>query len=358
MTEISRFATIARWQALLIILLTALLIVSGIEFPRDGPPSKAPVPAKASDPDLVLYRTFAERVAKGDAYYPMAAHELRVGNYPLRPFVVFRLPTLTMVSATLGMPAMQGLLWGLILATTLAWWVRLKDAFDRPALRISATILIIAGLTIAGRPELVPVHEIWAGLLIALSFALHRSQRWWPSVAVAFIALMIRETVLPFVLLMGAFALWNRRWREVGAWGAIVALFAAYMWLHYLNVEAVTSPTDPPSPGWTKFGGWPNYIAAMRFTTALRGSPGWVSAVIVPIALLGWASWRSITGVTGFLLLAGYALMLMLFGRADNFYWGLLTAPLLLLGLMFAPIAIRDLGRAVRNPLIAAPRGL
>lgn len=339
-------------------MLTVLLIISGINFPKSGPPPNAPVPAKASDPDLVLYRTFTERVAQGDAYYPMAAHELRVGNYPLRPFVVFRLPTLTIMSATLGIPATQGLLWGLILATTLAWWVRLKGVFARPALRISATILIIAGLTIAARPELMPVHEIWAGVLIALSFALHRSERWWPSVAVAFAALMIRETVLPFVLLMGAFALWHRRWREVGMWGAVVALFAAYMWFHYLSVDAVTSPTDPPSPGWTRFGGWTNYIAAMRFTTALRGSPGWVSALIVPVALLGWASWRSVTGLTGFLLLVGYGLMLMLFGRADNFYWGLITAPLLLLGLIYAPVAIRDLGRAVRKPLIAVPHGL
>lgn len=354
----SRFTTIARWQALMIILLTALLIVSGIEFSGGDKPIKTPVPATSNDPDLILYRTFTERVANGDAYYPMAAQELRVGNYPLRPFVVFRLPTLTVASATLGMPIMIGILWGLILATTLAWWVRLKNSFDRTTLRIGATLLIVTGLTITGRPELAPMHEIWAGLLVALSFALHRGHKWWPSVAIAFAALMIRETVLPFVLLMCALAMWNRRWREAAAWIAVVTVFGGYLWFHYLNVAAVTSLTDPSSPGWASFGGWPNYISAMRFTTALRGFPGWASTFTVPIALLGWASWRSTTGLKGFLLLSGYALMLMLFGRADNFYWGLITAPLLLLGLIFAPTAIRDLVQSARKPMIARPHSL
>jgi hypothetical protein len=116
----SRFSFLTRWQAVLIMLLTVMLIVAGSEFSRSGTPSKVPTPSTSEDADLVLYRQFITRVAQGDAYYPMAADELRRGNYPLRPFVAFRLPLLTEVSAALGTDVMLGLLWGLIGATSLA----------------------------------------------------------------------------------------------------------------------------------------------------------------------------------------------------------------------------------------------
>lgn len=339
----SRFSFLTRWQAVLIMLLTVMLIEAGSEFSHSGPPSKAPTPATYEDADLVLYRQFITRVAQGDAYYPMAADELRRGNYPLRPFVAFRLPLLTEVSAALGTHVMLGLLWGLIGAASLAWWVRLKSVFERPTQRMVATLFIIIGLMIATRTELVTVHEIWAGVLITLALALYEPQRFWPALITIFAAVMIRETALPFALLFGVLALWHKRWREALAWAGVMLCFGLVLWFHYLNVSAVTTLADPTSPGWTRFGGWLNYITAMRDTSALRVLPGWLSAIVVPLALLGWASWRSPTGLRGSLLLSGYALMLMIFGRADNFYWGLLSAPLLLLGLIFLPRALLDL---------------
>lgn len=39
--------------------------------------------------------------------------------------------------------------------------------------------------------------------------------------------------------------------------------------------------------------------------------------------------------------------MLSVFGRLDTFYWGLLIAPVLLVGLVFVPDALRDLSSAV-----------
>ena len=35
--------------------------------------------------------------------------------------------------------------------------------------------------------------------------------------------------------------------------------------------------------------------------------------------------------------------MLSLFGRLDNFYWGLMVAPTILIGLTFVPDGLRDL---------------
>ena len=40
---------------------------------------------------------------------------------------------------------------------------------------------------------------------------------------------------------------------------------------------------------------------------------------------------------------AVYAVLLGMFGRADTFYWGLMVAPTLLIGLAFVPDGLRDL---------------
>ena len=47
---------------------------------------------------------------------------------------------------------------------------------------------------------------------------------------------------------------------------------------------------------------------------------------------------------------AGYAALLALFGRADTFYWGLMVAPTLLIGLAFAPDGVRDLIARAQDP--------
>jgi hypothetical protein len=350
-THRTRFAGLARWQAILIAIATIGLIISGLNLnsaTKSHHETRAPTQAAGDpNPDLTLYRTIVARVAKGDGFYGAAAEEQRKGHYPLRPFVVVRLPTLAVVSATLGMPAMHGLNWLLIASVLLAWWLRLATSFADPVARAVPVLLIETGLTAASMTSLVYLHEIWAGLLIALAFALHRPDRWLPSVLLALAAVMIREIALPFLLLMGAIAFWNRAWKEAWGWVAATALFAGLLFLHAGQVAQVTTAQDLASPGWDHFGGWPFYTMVMHDTTALRAFPALVSALLCPLALLGWASWNDAAGRTGFLMFAGYALALMLFGRPDNFYWGFVVAPVFLLGLAFLPSALPDLWHRV-----------
>ncbi len=54
------------------------------------------------DRDLVLYERIAERVAAGDNYYVAAVQEQRAGDYPVRPGIAVRLPTLALLAASLG----------------------------------------------------------------------------------------------------------------------------------------------------------------------------------------------------------------------------------------------------------------
>ena len=63
----------------------------------------------------------------------------------------------------------------------------------------------------------------------------------------------------------------------------------------------------------------------------------------MPLALAGWTAWADPLATRVAATLFAYAALLATTGRLDTFYWGLLTAPALLIGLAFVPDGIRDL---------------
>lgn len=311
-------------------------------------------PAQQRNEDLVLYKAIADRVDAGQDYYAVAADELRRGNYPLKPFVTFRLPTLTFAASWLGPIGLLVVQWSLFAALMAAWWVRLEGQFDVDGRRLSAVMLAAAGIAVGLTGRYLYLHEMWAGALVSLSLALHRPERWGWSVVIAAIALAIRELALPYLLLMAALALWRRNGREVLAWSSVILLFAIAMLAQRAAVMPVVLPSDPSSPSWAALAGW----AGMLRTFHLGGALGWLPAVaaapIIILGFFGWASWKSTTGLAGFLMLLGYGLAFMLFGRPNNFYWGLMVTPALLIGLAFVPTAIGDLFAAARRREVAA----
>jgi hypothetical protein len=356
----SRLAAIGRPRALVIAFLLLLILVAavwGAAETRSSALAPAPALAAAGSPaneDLVLYGRIATRVATGENYYRAAAGELRSGNYPLRPFVAFRLPTLTVVAAWIGRPAVLAMQYLLFAAMVAAWWYRLEGQFDDNGRRVSAAMLGAAGVAVALSGKYVLLHEVWAGTLIAISLALHRPDRWGWSVAAAALALAIRELALPYVLLMAAFALYGRNWREFGAWAALGLVFAAGLAWHASEVAKVLIPSDPASPGWATFGGWAGVLRTFHLAGPLRWLPMEVGAAAIVLALFGWASWKSRTGLAATLLYLGYGLAFMLFGRANNFYWGLMVTPAFLIGIAFLPRAFSDLAAEIRTRQIIA----
>jgi hypothetical protein len=380
----SRFAKLARWQAALIVAVTVLVMVGGYAFQMHNrflpdvmsavsaePAAKATGDATsaavddADAGDLALYRTITLRMADGAPYYATVVERHRKSNYPLRPFVTVRMPTLAYIGSTLGLPASRALLIGLLVMAGVVWWMRLKRITDVKTLQPLICILAISTgmFSFAITPDLAVSHEVWAGTLMALSWGMYGGfsdkpndnsmWKWLPSVLLAAAAVLIRETALPFALLMGAFAVWHRQWRETAAWAAVAGLFAVCLAVHANYVLAATIPADLPSPGWTNLAGWPFFVLAMHGSTGLRILPEWLATIFVPLTMLGWASWRTPgrteTGTFGFLLFSGYALIFMVLGRPDNWYWGLLISPVFLMGLMFAPQAIADLVAAMRS---------
>jgi hypothetical protein len=349
----SRWAGLGRARALFIAFILLLALIAGawaastMHGQGTTPIGAHPVSPSKANADLNLYENIVGRVAAGENYYDAAARELRLGNYPLKPFVAFRLPTLAVVAAWLGRPIMLGLQYGLFAAMIWAWWARLDGQFADGGRRISGAMLAAAGLAVAFSGRYIYLHEVWAGTLIALSLALHKPGRAGLSIAAAAIALAIRELALPYLLLMGAFALHRRDWREAAAWVGVVLLFVLAVAWHSSEVAKVVLPSDPASPGWTTFGGWAGFLRTYYLPGPLRWLPAALAAPLIILALFGWASWKSGTGLAATLLYAGYGLGFMLFGRANNFYWGLMVAPAFLIGLAFVPRAFSDLRTSI-----------
>ena len=314
--------------------------------------------ARPRDHDLALYDRVIARIGQGENYYTVTADEHRKADYPLRPGVAVRLPTLAYLDMWLGdhgkgaevlVPGELGAALLLLGAVVWAWWRRLgAEPGGAPFQRIG-TALMFMGASLGLNRYYFVLHELWAGMLIALSLALHRpGQRWLGAVLVAGLALAIREHVLPYVLLMGALALWRRNWQEGAAWGGVVALFAAGLALHLHFVGQQVLPGDPSGPSWLALRGLSGWLSNVVLSSNLRFLPHFVSGPLVVLMVLGWAGWRSALGTTATLLYLGYGLAFMLIGRADNFYWGAVIAPAMLVGLAFAPRAVKSLVLAAR----------
>jgi hypothetical protein len=347
----------------LLLLLSALVPIAASDAPEAATRADAPgstiapsaIPAKAKpkrDEDLALYDRIAARVGRGENYYAVATDEQRRGDYPVRPGLAVRLPTLAYAEAALGPAGMQVAAWALVLAVLAAWYRRFGAEPGGAAHRLMATALLVPGCSLALSGTYLVVHEIWAGLLLLLSFGLHRPGRepgqWLASLAVAALALAIREQALPFVLLMATMAFWHGDRRQGAAWALLALLFVAALAVHLAQVAPHVLPTDRASPSWLALRGLSGWLSDVVLSGSLQFLPHWLAGPLAVLMVLGWAGWRSSAGTFGTLLFLGYAVLFMIAGRANNFYWGAVIAPGLYTGLAFLPMALTSLWRAAK----------
>ena len=99
-----------------------------------------------------------------------------------------------------------------------------------------------------------------------------------------------------------------------------------------------TMPAPPVEGGQAKHGS----LRSLAWIAGL-GRTGKRLLVILPLALLGAAGWRGTVGTRVALTMGAYVFAFSIAGRQDNYYWGLMYAPLMPLGLTFAPRALADL---------------
>ncbi|MBN8816705.1 MAG: hypothetical protein J0J06_14810 [Sphingomonas sp.] len=346
LAEPSRFAGVPKGRArlgLVALMLLLLATLTALSVPQPAAVSGDPNKRSDDQADVVLYESIVDGVRHGGNYYEIAAHQLRIGDYPMKPFVTFRLPTLAVVQALMPGWAVIGLLYFLAACVMLAWFVRLRPAFARPPPLILAMVLLAGGIGAFVQTELAAFHEVWAGLLIALSLALRRPGHWVAAAGIGALAMLIRETAALYVAIMFLLALAEGDRKEAAGWAAGVALLAIAVFAHAHAVAQVVQPFDPESPGWSGMLGFGFFVEAMTLSTALRLAPIWLAALLMGLTLFGWAAWRDGTGIRAFATFCIYAVLIGLFGRVDTFYWGLMVAPAILIGLAFAPDGLKDL---------------
>jgi hypothetical protein len=336
--------------AILAALAAALLIVlglaQGVQAER-GAPTSGPT-------DLGLY-AFAVRAAEHPAtWYRDVVAEQRREGYELKPFVTVRPPALSFLLAALRTDTLRrAALAGLALLSLALWRARFEADGAAPLAQALGLAVLVTGVLAAGSPQAPYMHEAWAGLLMSAALALRRPERFGLAVLAALAAALIRELAAPVLLVMAALAALEGRRREALAWTAALAGFALALALHGWAVTALTLPGDARSPGWVKLSGWPFVLHAAQWNAVLASGPAWLTPMLVPLALLAAILRRDDLGRRLAVVLTGYAAAFAVIGRPENFYWGLMLAPLLPAGLARAAAGVRP-ARA-RGPADLAP---
>jgi hypothetical protein len=337
----TRYAAWPGWAAWFVLLLgLALVIESAIPHARPHIVHMGP----ANYDDRYFQQEVVEHVAEGKSYYAAAAAAQRAHFYPTTPAAAFREPTLTWWLVLLRYePVRRAALVLLLGIATIAMRERLDLTTIPKRWRLPAMLLQASGFAIAWYSLHVYQHEVWAALLIAISLALYRPGRYWPSVCIALLACLVRELALPLIWAMAAFAIWEKRWREAGVWAACMAVFLAIYAVHFHIASGLYRPGDLVSASWFYIGGWDFVVDTAKLNQILFYCPAWLVALAVYGGMVGLAGWRDPWVSRVALVLGGYLTAFLFVGRPDNGYWGFIYAPLLPLGWVLAPAAFRDL---------------
>ena len=343
------FARLPRPLAMLV----AALVLAAATWCLLTPPGKVSRAAPGHYTDMMLYREIVSAMQSGQGYYQAATETQRAHNYPTRPFVTVREPALYWLAAQHGWTWLNRIEVGLLIAVVLTWVFALPAPINLAEKLAAAALIGVAGMA-AIATSITPMSEAWCGLLLtlALGLTLWRRVPWWMPVLVIAAALALRELALPFLLLAAAFAWWERRWNELAGWALVALLFGLGMALHAAQVAGVAQPTDLQSVGWNSGLGLRGVLLALVNTTLLHLLPHRPALLIALLPVLGWGALDGRDGRFAALLLGGYALMIAVFSRSDNFYWGFLLLPAWFAGLALVPRGVWQLARAIGRPTI------
>jgi hypothetical protein len=297
--------------------------------------------------DVDLYRAEIQRIAQGEGYYEAANAELRSRNYPTRSVFNWR-TTLPMwllgkLQSDLAGRAIIGVLAAVVLALSMHVASRegnLKSGF-------LCGLLLIGALMPCWLDKVYVLPVLWAGVLIALSIGAYAIDRRGWGVGLGLAALFLRELAAPYCLVCFCLAVIERRWREVTAWLIGLLAYGVFFAWHVAHVWALVGPDDRAHlEGWLQFGGAAFVLAVAQMNAFLLLLPQWVTAIYLPLAMLGFASNDSAAGRRAGLTACAFLILFAFVGQPFNQYWGALIAPLLCLGAAQGLDAIADLVRA------------
>jgi hypothetical protein len=288
-----------------------------------------------------------DHVRHGQDFYSAAIDALRENGRPLRPVLLaVPLPALPVTLALMPPLVGQLLLVLLGLAVIAGWARRCWPLFEGRGPRALAIILLVAGLYPAFDRAMVSVPEVWAALLIALSLVQRRPDAMPTAVALGLAAMILSPVALLHALLM-AFLAWRAgAEREATGWIGATAIAMILYAAHAHRLNAVVGPIDPAiaSPIALQLpGAW---LAAIASASGVGVLPMVIALPLAVLAALGWAHWRQPVARRAGITLAAYALLGLLTGAPA---FALAVAPLIFLGVVFAPDAVRELIAAARD---------
>jgi hypothetical protein len=293
--------------------------------------------------DKVLYKTVVAKLIGGQGYYEAASAEHRLHHYPTSPPQVFREPALAWLLSTLRFPVLQlALFFGLYGLIIVLYF---KEFLAKSSLRekLIGVTTATTGLSIVGITDGVYLHETWAALLIAVSLLSYRRALWWPAIMLGLFACLIRELAASYLIVMALFALREKRWTELFGWLAAIVVFAIAFAFHLSLASGYHQTGDLVSQGWLGFGGWDFAIATAKWNILLHFLPYPLIALALCLGVIGLAGAADARAQRAAVIVGGYLAAFLMVGRPDNYYWGILYAPLLPAGFLLALAAIRDL---------------
>ena len=300
---------------------------------------------RAGPSDLDTYQRVVEASRGGQNYYAALHQALLDGGYGTLSPLNWRTPLFLSFLALF--PTLESAQVFLGLVTLVGWLISVAFVYRRSGAGVAvwAGVVLALGLVsiIAYRAEL--SFELCAGTLILISVSAYGLGWRWAGFALALLALFVRELAVIYALVCLATALRERRWSEVVAWLVGLAAYAGFYLWHWSQLSALIGPADhAAATDWLQFGGLVFVLRTAAFNGVLLVAPYWVAAIFLVLGLLGLKD-QPRAAVT----VALYLLLFLVYGRPENEYWGALYAPLIALGLVWAPGTIRRLGLRLRR---------
>lgn len=309
--------------------------------------TRVPAPGRG---DIRLHWDVVARMRGGEGFYPAMHAELRRHDYPTGSVFNWRAPPSLWLAARLPDPSYAG--WiiaagavGLIVLTfqALRTELGLGGAYAGCWLMLGAVLPCFAGDL-----SILPLQ--WGAVCVGLALCCHASGHIGWSVVLGTLAACFRDLTAGYLLVMFGLAIWRGRRREAALWCLGMSAFSAFFACHAAMVaETIGSEALAQADAWLSFGGLPFLVSTARMNCWLLPLPAWLSAVYLPTALLGLATWRSKLGQTCLLLTCLYGGLFLVVGQPFNQYWGLLLAPPLACGAARGPLALVELVCSVRG---------
>ncbi len=351
----TRFRRLRRGPALVIVLVTlvAMGVLANLAIAYNGPP--AAIVSSPGAGDLATYSQIVDDMRRGEPYYAAAHKELVAGHYGTRSVFNWRLPTLSWAWSALPSNAWAKdvlLGWAVVAIVATFLWFNTTVGLATAFLVVPALMFNMAACLPAGAELLA---DVVAGVFILISVAAY-GMKWRPAGFIAaLLALFIKELAAPYILVCVYQAWRQRRYSELAAWVLGLAAFGGYFLWHAHMVQAHVAATDIAyRDGWLQLGGLRFVVATAGFNGLLLAAPLWISAILLPLCILGLAAWDGPAGDRVRLTVAAYLVLYLFVGKAFDLYWGAFYTPLMMLGLPFLPRALADLATALRRNAAAS----